>query len=112
MENFDKRDIDARLAKGFPFTDRRHNRFHLEMPFGLINDPNGLAYHNGWHIFYQWNPFGCVHKNKSWAHTKTRDFCTDRVPQLAQRPSDAQEKDGGYTGRAPEEVQRLPVHYP
>ena len=58
MENFDKRDIDARLAEGFPFTDRRHNRFHLEMPFGLINDPNGLAYHNGWHIFYQWNPFG------------------------------------------------------
>ncbi len=77
MENFDKSAIDARLAEGFPFTHRWHNRFHLEMPFGLINDPNGLTYHNGaYHIFYQWNPFGCAHKNKSWAHTKTRDFCT------------------------------------
>ena len=111
MENFDKWDIDARLAEGFPFTDRRHNRFHLEMPFGLINDPNGLAYHNGWHIFYQWNPFGCAHKNKSWAHTKTRDFCTYSVPQLALWPSDAHDKDGCYSGCAAEEDGRLRVLY-
>lgn len=22
-----------------------HNKFHLEMPKGLVNDPNGLCYH-------------------------------------------------------------------
>ena len=25
-------------------THRWHNGFHLEMPFGLINDPNGLRF--------------------------------------------------------------------
>ena len=29
------------------------NNFHIEMPFGLINDPNGLSYFNDkFHIFY------------------------------------------------------------
>ena len=111
MENFDKRKIDARLAAGFPFTDRLHNQFHLEMPFGLINDPNGLSYHNGWHIFYQWNPFGCTHKNKTWAHTKTRDFCTYTVPQIALWPSDAHDKDGCYSGCGTEEDGRLRILY-
>ena len=112
MENFDKRAIDARLAEGFPFTHRWHNRFHLEMPFGLINDPNGLTYHNGaYHIFYQWNPFGCLHKNKSWAHTKTRDFCTYAVPHLALWPTDEHDKDGCYSGCAAEEEGRLRVLY-
>ena len=37
------------------------NKFHIEMPFGLVNDPNGLSYYNGkyhicllytsWHIY-------------------------------------------------------------
>ncbi len=29
------------------------NNFHIEMPFGLVNDPNGLSYYdNKFHIFY------------------------------------------------------------
>ena len=52
MEKFDKKAIDAKVAAGFPLTDRWHNRFHLEMPFGLINDPNGMTFANGeYHIF-------------------------------------------------------------
>ena len=47
MEKFDKKAIDAKVAAGFPLTDRWHNRFHLEMPFGLINDPNGMTFANG-----------------------------------------------------------------
>ena len=112
MEHFDKQEIDTKLAEGFPFTHRWHNRFHLEMPFGLINDPNGLIYYHGaYHIFYQWNPFGCVHKNKSWAHTSTRDFCTYTLPELALWPSDAHDKDGCYSGCAVEEDGALRVLY-
>ena len=112
MEHFDKRAIDAKLAEGFPFTHRWHNRFHLEMPFGLINDPNGMTCHNGaYHIFYQWNPFGCAHKNKSWAHTKTRDFCTYQIPQLALWPTDEHDKDGCYSGCGTEEDGHLRVLY-
>ena len=99
MEAFDKREIDARVREGLPFRHRWHNRFHLEMPFGLINDPNGLTYFDGaYHIFFQWNPLGTVHKNKCWAHTSTRDFIHYRVPELALWPTDAHDKDGCYSG--------------
>lgn len=95
MEKFDKKAIDAKVAAGFPLTDRWHNRFHLEMPFGLINDPNGMTFANGeYHIFYQWNPLGCEHKNKCWAHVKTRDFVHYSLPELSLWPSDEHDKDG------------------
>ena len=35
---FDRAVINKKVREGLPFTDRYHNRFHLEMPFGLIND--------------------------------------------------------------------------
>ena len=99
MESFDKKVIDAKVAAGLPFCHPWHNCFHLEMPFGLINDPNGLCYVDGaYHIFYQWNPLGCAHKNKCWAHTTTRDFVHYRVPELSLWPSDAHDKDGCYSG--------------
>lgn len=99
MEKFDKKAIDAKLRENFPLTHRYHNRFHLEMPFGLINDPNGLTYYGGaYHIFFQWNPLGCEHKNKCWAHTKTRNFVHYTVPELAMHPSDVHDKDGCYSG--------------
>lgn len=99
MENFDKKAIDQKVRDNMPFTHRWHNRFHIEMPFGLINDPNGLAFHNGeYHIFYQWNPLGVVHKNKSWAHTSTRDFVNYKMPRLAMWPTDEHDKDGCYSG--------------
>ena len=44
MDTIDKGTIDAAVRAALPFTDRWHNRFHLEMPFGLINDPNGLVH--------------------------------------------------------------------
>ena len=99
METLDKKTIDARLAQEFPLRHRWHNRFHLEMPFGLINDPNGLVCHEGvYHIFCQWNPLGCEHKNKCWAHAKTRDFVHYTLPELSLWPSDVHDKDGCYSG--------------
>lgn len=99
MMKFDKQAIDAKVREGIPFEHRWHNRFHLEMPFGLINDPNGLAFHQGeYHIFYQWNPLGCEHKNKCWAHVKTRDFVNYTMPELAMWPTDEHDKDGCYSG--------------
>ena len=96
-----KAEIDRKVRESLPFTHRWHNRFHLEMPFGLINDPNGLIfYKNEYHIFYQWNPLGCEHKNKSWGHVRTRDFIHYTRPELALWPTDAHDKDGCYSGCA------------
>ena len=112
MEKFDKKAIDAKVAAGFPLTDRWHNRFHLEMPFGLINDPNGMTFANGeYHIFYQWNPLGCEHKNKCWAHVKTRDFVHYSLPELSLWPSDEHDKDGCYSGCGFTEKGKVHVFY-
>ena len=112
MEKFDKKAIDAKVAAGFPLTDRWHNRFHLEMPFGLINDPNGLTFADGeYHIFYQWNPLGCEHKNKCWARVRTRDFVHYSMPELSLWPSDEHDKDGCYSGCGFTEKGKVHVFY-
>ena len=99
MEHFDKKSIDLRVKEGLPFNHHWHNQFHLEMPFGLINDPNGLTkLGDTYHIFFQWNPLGVVHKNKCWAHTSTKDFINYTTPELSLWPTDVHDKDGCYSG--------------
>ena len=109
---FDKEAIDKKIRENMPFNHRWHNRFHLEMPFGLINDPNGLAFFDGkYHIFFQWNPFGCEHKNKCWAHVETKDFVKYSTPELALWPTDVHDKDGCYSGCGFVEDEKLWVLY-
>lgn len=89
-----------------------HNKIHLEMPFGLINDPNGLCWHNGkYQIFYQWNPADCKHLNKHWGYTQTDDFVNYSVPQLALAPVDSFDKNGCYSGSARSKNGRLEILY-
>ncbi len=99
MRYIDKIRIEEKLQQSYSLSGRWHNGFHLEMPFGLINDPNGLVFVNGkYHIFFQWNPLGCEHKNKCWAYTSTSDFVHYSRPKLAMQPTDAHDKDGCYSG--------------
>ncbi|WP_293977388.1 PfkB family carbohydrate kinase [uncultured Clostridium sp.] len=77
------------------------NKNHIEMPFGLVNDPNGLSYFDGkYHIFFQWNPFGCEHKTKHWALVKTTDFVNFTKPEIILKPEDWFDKNGCYSGGA------------
>jgi beta-fructofuranosidase len=77
------------------------NNFHVEMPFGLMNDPNGLCYYNNkFHIFYQWNPFGCEHRTKHWGLVTTADFINFTNPEIILRPEEWFDKDGCYSGAA------------
>ena len=98
-EAFDKEAIDAKVREGFPLQHRWHNDFHLEMPFGLVNAPNGLSWYAGkYHIFFQWNPLGVEHKHKCWGHVETEDFVHYSLPELVLWPSDVHDKDGCYSG--------------
>ncbi len=79
--------------------DEQRLRFHIQPPIGLLNDPNGLVQFNGeYHVFYQWNPWGCEHKNKAWGHLTTKNFITFHQHDVALLPTDSYDKNGCYSG--------------
>ena len=101
-DKFNKAAVDAHVREVMPFTHYWHNHFHIDAPFSLISDPNGLCSCNGVHHFFcQWNPVPenqNWHKNKSWMHTSTKDFVHYTMPELSLWPSDIHDKDGCHSG--------------
>lgn len=76
-------------------------RFHLAPPHGLMNDPNGLVYHDGlYHVFYQWNPDACSHGAKHWGHFISADLVHWRALPAALAPDTEYESHGCYSGSA------------
>ena len=89
-----------------------HNAFHLEMKYGLVNDPNGLCRQDGkYQIFYQWNPDGCCHSNKHWGYVQTEDFIHYSKPRIALSPVDYFDKNGCYSGSARIKDGRMEIFY-
>lgn len=76
-------------------------KYHICAPYGLINDPNGLIYFKEkYHVFFQWNQKGVVHKNKSWGHVVSTDMTHWEQLPPALEPIDWFDKDGVYSGSA------------
>ncbi|PYY29706.1 Sucrose-6-phosphate hydrolase [Paenibacillus illinoisensis] len=74
-------------------------KYHITPTQGLLNDPNGLVYFQGhYHVFYQWNPYGTEHKNKSWGHVVSTDLVNWSRKKVALMPSKPYDKDGIYSG--------------
>lgn len=101
-KRFNKAEVDAKVRSMIPYTDGWHNRFHVDAPYSLISDPNGLCKcGDTYHIFCQWNPTPINqnwHKNKSWMHTTTKDFVNYSYPELSLWPGDEYDKDGCHSG--------------
>ncbi len=101
-ERFHKDEVDAKVRSLIPYKTRWHNRFHVDAPYSLISDPNGLCKcGDTYHIFCQWNPVPINqnwHKNKSWMHTTTKDFINYSYPELSLWPGDEHDKDGCHSG--------------
>ncbi|MFC7441201.1 glycoside hydrolase family 32 protein [Laceyella putida] len=86
--------------------------YHIHPSVGLLNDPNGLSYFNGYyHVFYQWYPFGPVHGMKHWAHVRSKDLIHwERMP-VALVPTEVYETHGAFSGTAIEKDGQLYLYY-
>ena len=87
-------------------------KYHIQGIVGLINDPNGFSQFNGkYHMFYQWNPLGTNHKNKTWAHSVSSDLLHWERMKTALRPDTWYSKDGVYSGSAIVDDEKLYLFY-
>lgn len=94
-------DSYMREIKKKTLSDEYYPRYHVAPKHGLLNDPNGLAYHNGeHHIFYQWFPLGPVHGLKYWYHLSTKDFVDYTDHGIALYPDEDFDSHGCYSGSA------------
>ena len=87
-------------------------KYHIQGIVGLINDPNGFSQFKGkYHMFYQWNPLGTNHKNKTWAHSVSDDLLHWERLKTALRPDTWYSKDGVYSGSAIVDDNKLYLFY-
>lgn len=86
--------------------------WHISPPQGLLNDPNGFIYHQGkYHLFYQWNPYDCVHKDKYWAHLTSCNLVDWDWQPVALTPSDWFDSHGVFSGHALSQNDELMLFY-
>lgn len=76
---------------------RQH--FHIQPPYGLLNDPNGFTFYNGkYYLFYQWFPFGAVHGMKHWYQVESEDLVNWVDHGVAISPEYDHESHGIFSG--------------
>ncbi|MFN3015423.1 glycoside hydrolase family 32 protein [Vibrio coralliilyticus] len=86
--------------------------WHISPPQGLLNDPNGFVYHDGqYHLFYQWYPHGCTHKDKYWAHLISKNLIEWQWQPVALTPSDWFDSHGVFSGHALSHGSELMLFY-
>lgn len=86
--------------------------WHISPPSGLLNDPNGFIYHNGeYHLFYQWYPHACQHKDKHWVHLTSTDLINWSWQSVVLTPSDWFDSHGVFSGHAVSHNEQLMLFY-
>lgn len=86
--------------------------YHIQPVTGLLNDPNGLIYHNDtWHLFYQWCPWGPVHGIKYWYHVTSTDLINWTNCGVAIRPDTYFDNAGVFSGTAYESDGNIYLYY-
>lgn len=80
---------------------RFRQTFHIQPETGLLNDPNGLIYHNGkYYVSHQWFPLGAVHGLKYWFNYTSDDLVTFEPQGALLKPDTYYDSHGAYSGSA------------
>ena len=82
---------------------------HYRPEKNWINDPNGLCQIDGWvHLFYQYNPHGCVWGDMHWGHARSKDmYQWDSLP-IAMTPDEANGEIHCFSGSCCKDAEGKP----
>ena len=109
---FEATEEELQSLKNKSFNDPWKPVYHIYPEYGLLNDPNGLAYYNGrYHVFHQWYPFGVIHGMKHWAHLESTDLANWSRQPVALVPVEAYESHGSYSGTSIQIGEELYLYY-
>ncbi|MDO4435480.1 MAG: sucrose-6-phosphate hydrolase [Cardiobacteriaceae bacterium] len=76
-------------------------RYHIQPPAGLLNDPNGFVFHQDYYyLCYQWFPLGAEHGLKYWRMLKSDNLATWQDQGIFLSPDHLYDSHGAYSGSA------------
>lgn len=87
-------------------------RYHLSVPAGWLNDPNGFGYYQGkYQLFYQYYPYDSRWGLMHWGHWTSEDLVNWKQEPVAMAPDCEYDAAGCFSGTALEEGDRYWIMY-
>lgn len=69
------------------YSEKYRLQVHFSVPFGWLNDPNGIVYHDGqYHLFYQHHPNSTKWGPMHWGHAQSADLIHWQNMPIALKP--------------------------
>lgn len=104
---------NAYVAQHAPVVSMQYRpHFHVAVPIGWINDPNGFCVYQGrYHLFAQFYPYDSVWGPMHWAHWVSDDLVSWEWVGVALAPDSPYDELGCFSGTALQVDDRLVLVY-